>query len=295
MDAKKLAVLLEAVHIGSLKKAADQLNYTQSGLIYTINAVEKDIGMTVLNRSHKGISLNETGKELEPYFRALVEADVALEERTAQLYRANKAVEKVRVVTYPSLVRFLLPALIHEFSEIHPTVEFEIVTGVDEVPRLLTEGKVDFAIAERRWAGENEWFHVLNTELYAAVPGSFPIASFDRVLLDDIVEYPLIIPTYNTARELRERLSTYKHIKKIKVSTPDSTVLLSMVEQKMGITFLSKLNAGDCPEDVRLIPIEPPIIREMGIIVRGKTGLKAITKEFITFIYEKMSTMRNVI
>ena len=44
MDTKKIAVFLEAVKMGSLKKTAEKLNYTQSGLIYLMNSLENELG-----------------------------------------------------------------------------------------------------------------------------------------------------------------------------------------------------------------------------------------------------------
>ena len=44
MDTKKLSILLATIQAGSLKKAAEKLNYTQSGLIYLVNSLEEEIG-----------------------------------------------------------------------------------------------------------------------------------------------------------------------------------------------------------------------------------------------------------
>ena len=63
MDAKKLQVILNTAKIGSINKAAEKLGYTQSGLTYLINSIEEEIGISLLNRSHMGISLTDEGNE----------------------------------------------------------------------------------------------------------------------------------------------------------------------------------------------------------------------------------------
>ena len=64
MDTKKIMLLLDVVKIGSLKRAAEALNYTQSGLIYQINSLEQEIGVPLLVRNHRGVSLTAAGAAL---------------------------------------------------------------------------------------------------------------------------------------------------------------------------------------------------------------------------------------
>ena len=78
MDTKKIALLMDVVKIGSLKRAAEALNYTQSGLIYQINSLEQEIGVPLLVRNHKGVSLTQAGKTLEPLFQNLIDNSARL-------------------------------------------------------------------------------------------------------------------------------------------------------------------------------------------------------------------------
>ena len=57
MDGKKLEILMTAVDLGSLSKAAEVVGYTQSGLTHLINGLEREVGMTLIRRDHSGIAL----------------------------------------------------------------------------------------------------------------------------------------------------------------------------------------------------------------------------------------------
>ena len=67
MDGKKLEILMTAVDLGSLSKAAEVVGYAQSGLTHLFDSLERDMGLTLIQRDRSGISLTAAGKELMPY------------------------------------------------------------------------------------------------------------------------------------------------------------------------------------------------------------------------------------
>ena len=64
MDIYKIKALITAVELGSLTKAAETLNYTQSGLTHMMNSLEKEAGLRLIRRGRNGISLTPAGKYL---------------------------------------------------------------------------------------------------------------------------------------------------------------------------------------------------------------------------------------
>ena len=76
MDSKKLEILMTAVDLGSLSKAAEVVGYTQSGLTHLVDSLEREIGMTLVQRDHSGIALTEEGKALMPAIRAAGKPDL---------------------------------------------------------------------------------------------------------------------------------------------------------------------------------------------------------------------------
>ena len=72
MDIKKYEVLLAVVDKGSFIKAASELGYTQSGITYMMNSLEKECGFPLLQRSNKGVILTLEGERQLPEIRQLV-------------------------------------------------------------------------------------------------------------------------------------------------------------------------------------------------------------------------------
>ena len=61
MESKKLEILVTAVDLGSFSKASEVVGYTQSGLTHMMDALEREIGFPLLQRSHGGVQLTEQG------------------------------------------------------------------------------------------------------------------------------------------------------------------------------------------------------------------------------------------
>lgn len=288
METKKLAVLLEAVEMKSINKAAKKLDYSQSGLMYMLNALESEIGITILKRTHQGIVFTAAGKELEPFLRNLVDCENALYEKVRELNETTK----IRFASYPSIATNWLPEVINEFRKEAQGIEIELRIGVSEIPKWLDSNEIDFALAERSFADENKWIPIWDDLMYAVVPSISPLAAETTISLEKLIEDQFILfPSINVKNTvglmLEERNIKIKN--KMEVSTVDATTLLAMVGQGLGVTFLSKLYASECPETVRMIPLDPPLIRPLGIVMKPGKFSSVVIKKFIETLIEHNS------
>ena len=79
VDSKKLEILMTAADLGSFTKASEVVGYTQSGLTHMMDALEKEVGFPLLQRSHNGIQLTAQGQRLMPAIREFLRANANLE------------------------------------------------------------------------------------------------------------------------------------------------------------------------------------------------------------------------
>ena len=109
MDDYKIRVLLAALRTGSFRKAALELNCTQSAVTQAMNSFENELGCKVLQRNHNGVRLTPAGEELLPL---LMEADASLTrlaERARQV--ASGASAPLRIGAFSSIASTWLPKL----------------------------------------------------------------------------------------------------------------------------------------------------------------------------------------
>ena len=69
---------MTAVDLGSLSRAAEVVGYPQSGLTHLVDRLEREIGLTLVQRDHSGIALTEEGNALMPclLYTSLIHAHI---------------------------------------------------------------------------------------------------------------------------------------------------------------------------------------------------------------------------
>ena len=277
VDTKKVAAFIETVRAGSINKAAISLGYTQSGLTYILNSLEDELGLKLLERNHSGISLTSDAEELYPLLERLVEDETSLNERLSLIKSRTSGI--IRIASYSSLLIDWLPRVTESFMRTHPDIKFEIRTGVSNIKQWLDSGAVDIAICEKHLVDGYAWQRILDDEMWVAAYTGLPLAREDVVTLEMLSEYPVIFPNINqknvVSRRLEELGISYRN--QTDIYTEDGSITLSMVQQSKGVSFVTRMYEPECPKNVRLIPLDPPIVREIGVVLnRNMTGNKLL-------------------
>ena len=57
MNINKYRLMIKAIELGNLTKAASELGYTQSGASHQIKSVEEELGIKILQRDRSGTKL----------------------------------------------------------------------------------------------------------------------------------------------------------------------------------------------------------------------------------------------
>ena len=78
---QKLRALVETVRCGSISGAARELGYSQSGVSRMIADLEREWGVTLLERGRRGVRLTADAKLIMPFVEALCEDERRLAER----------------------------------------------------------------------------------------------------------------------------------------------------------------------------------------------------------------------
>ncbi len=285
-DTSKLKVMLETVRLGSVRKAAKRLGYTQAGLIYLLNRLEEDIGFSVLDRTHSGICFNERGLEMRPYFTALLDADAAMQSHMADLSRSVRA--KVRIGSYASIAVNLLPPIIKQFQEQNPNIDVQVTVGVPNLIDMLEKGMLDFVITEEAYAGEYDWTPIWEDEVWAAVRYDHPLAKYDVFPLSRLLKEPIVFPSINiknvVAVKLEEMGESANLDKNVVVQTSEGITVLYMTDAGLGSTFVSKLWLNQCPMSVVMRPVKPAFVRELGIVSKPSAVENPAVKKFMNLI-----------
>jgi len=134
--------------LGSLTRAAIFLDSNQSLLSRQLNALERECGARLFNRTGRGVELSDVGERIFPQVKALL-ADAALLDAEIR-GQARDPVGRVTVGSLPSIGHPLVGRLFTEMRARHPGVNLKILEGSSgQVEEWLPDARVDIAILYR--------------------------------------------------------------------------------------------------------------------------------------------------
>ena len=125
MSVTKYQIYLKTVELGSFTAAARALNFTQSGVSHAIGSLEEELGVTLLVRSHGGVTPTADGRALAPYFQEMCALSHRLEQHAEDLRGLDTGL--IRVATFTSVSEKWLPGMLKTFQEKYPRIEFELL------------------------------------------------------------------------------------------------------------------------------------------------------------------------
>jgi DNA-binding transcriptional LysR family regulator len=147
-DLNKWRAFVAIGELGSLTRAALFLDSNQSLLSRQLNALERECGSRLFNRTGRGVELSEVGERLFPQVKALLEGAEQLEIEIRGEVREPTG--RVTVGSLPSIAHPLVGRLFSDLRERHPAVKLKILEGSSgQVEEWLSDARVDIAILYR--------------------------------------------------------------------------------------------------------------------------------------------------
>ena len=146
MDWDKLRIFHAVAEAGSFTHAANSLNLSQSAISRQVSALEQDLGVPLFHRHARGLVMTEQGETL---YNTAHDVLLKLDAVKAQLTDSTERPEgKLRVTTTVGLGTAWLTPRIHEFIELYPDVQLELILENEELD--LATRQADCAVRFRQ-------------------------------------------------------------------------------------------------------------------------------------------------
>ena len=267
MDTARYRAFLMAADTGSIRNAADILGYTSSGVSQLIHGLETELNVKLFHRGKRGVTLTTSGELMVPVIRSLV----AQENQVLQLASDmnGTVLGTINVATYHSLASAWMPAVISTFQKMYPEVRVNLFEGTqqDIIERLHTE-KADIAFFnDSAMSGKHDWIPLMDDPMLAVIPATHPLASEQTFPIQNFKDERFIMPDHGYDFDVLGILSEFHITPNIYLSMFDSYILLSMVENGLGVSIINSacLKGKQVSENVRTMPLSPFRCIQMGI------------------------------
>ncbi len=263
MEWQQIIGFYHVARLNSFTKAAQATFRTQSALSQQIKSLETELDCLLFERIGKRkLKLTHEGRILFAFAQKVTrEHSTVIDELNAarQVYTGNLTI----AAPFTTLLH-LLPPVIDAFRSKFPQVKPKLFDQRwQQTVESIKSGEVDFGFAQESVVPNDlkklRW-HPIETVLL--VPNGSPLTQLKRVTLEQILDYPLILPSEGLNRPIRKMVDTHfeKYGKEQNIFMESSNVELSAayVERGLGICFASIVR-GKTPlkkQNVKMIPLK---------------------------------------
>lgn len=136
----------------NITKTAARLYISQPAVTKRLQTIEKQLGIQIVERDHKGIRFTMQGKYLVKYSEEMIERWKTLKRNLDNMAKDIKKTFKIGACN--NFARKILPEILSKYQKKYPNVKFEIMTGWNsDVYKMLCNKEVEIALIK----GNYEW------------------------------------------------------------------------------------------------------------------------------------------
>ena len=283
INIQKYAALLSAVEYGSFTKAAERLNYSQSGISRMIADLEVEWKVVLLERSRGGVKLTSDGKKLLPVIKGIVSEYEKLKFEIDSINGLQSGL--IRIGTFSSAASHWLPNIIKEFQKKYPNIEYELLLGdYSEIEEWITDGSVDCGFLRLPAKGDFETVFLEKDKLMAVLPVGHPLSNLDKVPVEALCGEPFMLQEKGAKSEVYEIFESRGLTPDVRFTTWDDYAIMSMVENGLGISILPQLILNRIPYNIAVKELDVPAYRNIGLAMRSKKNASTAVKRFAEYL-----------
>ena len=197
---KQLKAFCAAAKCGSVSLAAESLFLSQPTVTLQIQALEREMDVTLFERRGPKITLTPEGVVLNQIAQPLVDGIEGLEE-SFHAHFGKLETGELNIAAGESTTLYILPKYIKRFSEAYPGIQIKLhnVTGRDGMTMLRAD-EADLAIGSMLEVPDDIIYRQsLSFSHTLITPLDHPLANKENITLEDICPYGLILPPRHLA------------------------------------------------------------------------------------------------
>ncbi|MBP6686030.1 MAG: LysR family transcriptional regulator [Leucobacter sp.] len=285
LEMKRLRLLWELSHRGTVVQVAEALNYTPSAVSQQLALLEKEVGAPLLRRAGRTLELTAAAQALVAETEELL---AGLEHAETAVHRVRGEVAgRLRIAVFQTAVLAIMPQVLRRLRTDYPNLRVEMVQHEPET--ALHETRVrgfDLVVAEQYPGHATAQFAGLDREPLTHDPIQLALprlgageADFDEVRsLEDAAELPWVMePRGAASRHWAEQACrTAGFEPDVRYETADLQAHVRLIESGNAVTLLpglvraeSRLRMVDLPGDphrtiftaARISNAEAPAVR----------------------------------
>lgn len=292
MNLKRLEYFCQLALIGNFTRAANEIGIAQPALTISIQKLEQETGLKLINRAEKNALLTAEGEVLYKLATQLLSQAKQVELELEELKDLERG--SIRFGVSAMMGSYYFPQVLTEFKQKHPHIKIHLVDqGTAALEKMLLNGELDLALI--RGDIENpqlRYTALIDEEIVAGMVSTHPLANLQTISLAQFCQQPLVL--FHEGYFLREVVSHYSTKNHLALDIRMETNLIelqkSLVRNEVGITTCLSRILKDDPK-MNSVPFDPKIEFKLSLAWKKNHYLSKASKAFVSYL---SSTINNI-
>lgn len=293
---RHLRVFTEICRHASYSRAAEALCVSPSALTLTMNQLEAELGVTLLERTTRQVSPTGAGRDFLPVAQRLLrEFDTSLRDMQAL---ARRETGHVGVATAPSIMALVMADAVSRYVTLHPNIRIylreENALGIQE--RVRTDD-VDFGLTSQARPDPALSFEPLFSNPIGVVfAASHPLGrKRGKLGWDDLAPYRLVGYTADTGMQglLATAEGLPAQVREPFYRVSSTAVIEALVSRGLGVAVMPSLAALREPLNTlsfRLLD-SPRLTREIALVRRAGRSLSPAAEAMLEMVKTQVAKL----
>ncbi|WP_425446357.1 LysR substrate-binding domain-containing protein [Dethiothermospora halolimnae] len=288
MNIDYLKAFYTTVKSNSISKAAKKLHLTQPGLSMQIQSLERELQVSLLNRSNRGVELTEAGKIVFNYSDTILSLKDNLE-RDLENLKTNK--RQLSIGACKAIGEYALPCSIYVYKQDNENVDINLqISNTKDVIQNLINRTVNIGIIHSNVESPQLNIQKITSDNLVLVT-SLPLVK-DKISISELINLPLIFREKGSGT----RYTIEEDLNKHGISSNDLNIVYelnsmeaikSSVIAGKGMAFIPEMSVkrelynGTLKE---IVIEELQIVSDFSVAYMKNTELSPCERDFIKFI-----------
>lgn len=293
MDIQQLVTLQKLAKEQSFSRASKELGITQPTATMRIQALEKEVGETLIIRTGQKALLTPAGEK----FLSYAERAVQVLQSGKDHLMTDSMDNQLTIAGTPTFNTFVLPQLLQTFQNRHPKCQSSIHTGsTEQIVEMILDGVSEIGFIRDRVVHPKLFSYSLYPEeLRLVVPITHRFAAQDYVTLVELKHEKIIIYRRSSATwsMVQEHFNKESIKPNITMELDHIVTVKLMVLSGQGIGFLPTVAIKEELANGKLatVAIEgAPILRHTSILI-PKRKLSSILTSFVKHVHRRFDPL----
>ncbi|GIE88613.1 DNA-binding transcriptional regulator, LysR family [Actinoplanes regularis] len=272
LDLHRLRVFRSVVASGSVHAAAANLGYTPSAISQHLAALQRETGLTLLERSGRGLRPTSAGRTLAAEADEVLARVGAAEALVADLRSGRTG--SLSIVYFPSAGIVWMPALVDGLLRAYPGVRLDLRLSDEPPERLEERPDLQLFVAGDEIPARPGFItrHLRDDPYVAVLPDPHPLAGRAEIELAELeqerwIDYDAV---QGRCRQIGlDACAAVGFRPAFRVEAHDCRSALAFVAAGIGVTMMPSLGAEQPPPGVTVVPVvRPTPVRSIHVVIR---------------------------